>query len=67
MKAHVGDKLVLAGTHVGDVRRVGIILDVREPDGSPPYRVRWLADGHEGLIYPGPDAHIEASTARHPI
>jgi hypothetical protein len=59
MKAHIGDRLVLAGTHVGDARRVGVIIDVRHADGSPPYLVRWLADGHEGLIYPGPDAHVE--------
>lgn len=65
MKAHVGDRLVLAGAHVGDARRIGIILDVREPDGSPPYRVRWLADGHEALIYPGSDAHIEPPAVSH--
>jgi len=59
MKAHVGDRLVQAGAHVGDARRVGVILDVRDPDGAPPYRVRWLTDGHEALIYPGPDSHIE--------
>jgi hypothetical protein len=62
MKAHIGDRLVLAGTHVGDAPRVGVITDVEHPDGSPPYRVRWLADGHEGLIYPGPDAHVEPPT-----
>ncbi len=34
-------------------------------DGAPPYRVRW-SDGHEGLVYPGPDAHIvPADEAEH--
>lgn len=65
MKAHAGDRLILAGARVGDARRVGIILEVQHADGSPPYRVRWLVDGHEGLIYPGPDARIEPSTVPH--
>ena len=66
MKAQVGDRLVLAGTHVGDLDRVGVILELRNEDGTPPYLVRWLADGHEGLIYPGADAHIEPPTTVHP-
>ena len=59
MKAKVGDRLVLFGPHVGDARRVGVIVEVPHPDGTPPYRVRWFADDHEGLIYPGPDARVE--------
>jgi hypothetical protein len=61
MKAHIGDRLILAGTRVGDPRRVGVIIDTPSADGSPPYRVRWLPDGHEGLIYPGSDARVEPS------
>jgi hypothetical protein len=59
MKAHIGDRLVLAGPHVGEAPRIGVIVEVRHEDGSPPYLVRWLGDDHEGLIYPGPDAHVE--------
>ena len=59
MKARIGDRLVLAGPHVGEAPRMGVIIDIRHEDGSPPYLVRWLGDGHEGLIYPGPDAHLE--------
>jgi hypothetical protein len=59
MKAHVGDRLIFEGTHVGDRRRVGIILEVRNSDGTPPYLVRWLDTDHEALVFPGPDAHIE--------
>ena len=59
MKAHVGDRVVVAGPHVGDARQVAVITEVRHPDGTPPYQVRWLADGHEGLLFPGPDARIE--------
>jgi hypothetical protein len=58
MKAHLGDRLVLEGTHVGDPRRVGVITELRHEDGSPPYVVRGLDDGHEGLVFPGPDARV---------
>jgi hypothetical protein len=33
------------------------VIEVRGRDGGPPYVVRW-SDGHEGLTYPGPDAHV---------
>jgi hypothetical protein len=59
MNAHVGDRLIVAGTRVGDGDRVGVVIEVEHEDGTPPYRVRWLADGHEVLIYPGPDARVE--------
>jgi len=62
MKAKIGDRLVLYGPHVGDTRRVGVIIEVPHQDGTPPYRVRW-EDGREGLIYPGPDARVEAHSA----
>lgn len=62
MKAAVGDRLVVAGPHVGDAARVGVIVEVEHADGSPPYLVRWLADGHQALVFPGPDAHVEAVT-----
>jgi hypothetical protein len=58
MKARIGDRLVMEGTHVGDLRRVGEIVEVHHEDGAPPYRVRW-PDGHESLVFPGPDARIE--------
>jgi hypothetical protein len=64
MKAHVGDRLVLEGTHVGDQRRVGVITALRRPDGTPPYLVRWLDNDHEALVFPGPDARVEPATAR---
>jgi hypothetical protein len=63
MKAKVGDRLILEGTHVGDHRRYGVVLELRHDDGSPPYVVRWLDDGHEALVFPGPDSRIEEPTA----
>lgn len=59
MIAKVGDRIVLKSAHVGDPQRVGVITALRHGDGTPPYQVRWLEDGHEGLVFPGPDAHIE--------
>lgn len=61
MRASVGDRLVEKGPRVGDSRRVGVITGVRHEDGTPPYTVRWLDSGHEALVFPGPDAHIEAA------
>jgi len=57
MHANVGDHLVVEGKTVGTHRREGEVLEVRGEDGGPPYVVRW-EDGHEGLTYPGPDAHV---------
>ncbi|HYU59019.1 MAG TPA: DUF1918 domain-containing protein [Actinomycetota bacterium] len=51
MRAHVGDRIVVASTQVGQDPREGEILEVTEgPEGSE-YRVRW-ADGHESLFRP---------------
>jgi hypothetical protein len=61
MIAHVGDRLVLKGVHVGDLRRIGVITAVHHSDGTPPYQVRW-PDGHVALIFPGPEAHVEPAT-----
>lgn len=63
MNAHIGDRLVLEGTPMGDRRRVGVITAVCHADGAPPYRVRWLDDGRTTLIFPGPEARVEPPTA----
>ena len=57
MQAAKGDRLVVESNKVGSPRREGEIVDVQGDDGGPPYLVKW-DDGHEGLTYPGPDAHI---------
>ena len=54
----VGDRIVIVGHRVGEHERDGEILEVRGPDGAPPYVVRWGDDGHEGLFFPGSDARI---------
>ena len=57
MQASVGDRLVAESNKVDSPRREGEIIEVRGKDGAPPYVVKW-SDGHEGLTYPGPDAHV---------
>ncbi|WGX97530.1 DUF1918 domain-containing protein [Nocardioides sp. L-11A] len=57
MHARVGDRLVVEGRTVSMHRREAEVLEVRGPDGGPPYLVRW-EDGHESLAFPGPDAHV---------
>jgi hypothetical protein len=59
MKAHVGDRLVVKAHNVGQKDRPGEVIEVHGESGEPPYVVRWLDDGHEGLIYPGSDVVIE--------
>ena len=59
MQANVGDRIVIHGHHLGEPDRDCVILDVRGPDGTPPYQVRWDEDGHESLFFPGPDASVE--------
>jgi len=59
MPAHVGDWLVMPthpdGTHV----RRGQVIALPHPDGSPPYRVRWLDDDHESLVFPPPGTQLQ--------
>jgi hypothetical protein len=59
MQAAAGDRLIVKGHRVGEPDRDAEILDVRGPDGGPPYIVRWEEDGHESLFFPGSDAVIE--------
>jgi hypothetical protein len=59
MKAAVGDRLV----QDGDPGRVGLIIGLQNGDGSPPYVVKWLSDGHIALVSPNPYTRI---VRRHP-
>jgi hypothetical protein len=59
MKAQVGDRLVMESTHVGEARRTGVVIELQHADGTPPYRVRWLSDNHESIVFPGSDARVE--------
>ena len=55
MRAQVGDLLIAVGA---DSNRACEIIRLNHPDGSPPYVVRWLSDGHIALMYPGPYARL---------
>jgi len=57
MRAKVGDHLVVEGRTDHTPRREGEVVEVRGENGAPPYLVKW-SDGHEGLMYPGADAHV---------
>ena len=58
MHATIGDRLHVHSNSVGASDRVGEILEVRGANGAPPYRVRYQ-DGHESLVFPGPDCVVE--------
>ncbi len=57
MQAKVGEVLILKANHVGEPDRSGEILEVQGDNGTPPFLVRF-EDGHEGLVFPGPDAVV---------
>ncbi|MFC3450064.1 DUF1918 domain-containing protein [Amycolatopsis thailandensis] len=58
MQATVGDEIHVHGRTVGSAGQRGEILEVRGEHGGPPYLVRF-ADGHEGLVFPGPDCEVQ--------
>lgn len=60
MKAQVGDRLVAIGA---DSDRVCEIIRLQHRDGSPPYVVRWLNDGHIALLFPGPYTRLVRSAS----
>jgi hypothetical protein len=62
MQATVGERIRIQGKTVGAQPRGGEILEVRGEDGGPPFLVRF-DDGHESLVFPGPDSVIEHATS----
>ena len=58
MYARVGDRLIVEG----DAARTGLIIAVPHDDGSPPYIVKWLSDGHIAMVSPGDFARIVPTT-----
>lgn len=61
MRAHPGDRIVLAAPQTAGATREGVVRDVRGPNGEPPYLVEW-SDGHQGLFYPGAGALLSVAT-----
>ncbi|MEH6373634.1 DUF1918 domain-containing protein [Streptomyces sp. KLMMK] len=62
MHAKVGDRVRIKARAVGMPDQTGEIVEVRGSEGAPPYLVRF-ANGHESLVYPGPDSVIEPRSA----
>lgn len=65
MKARVGDRIILAADHVDQPTRDGKVIEVRGPDGGPPFLVEW-SDGHTGLIFPGPGSILRIGHGEEP-
>ncbi|ONF73647.1 DUF1918 domain-containing protein [Amycolatopsis keratiniphila] len=58
MRAQRGDWLVIKGPTIGKPDQRALIVEVRNPDGTPPYVVRWPQDDHVSTIFPGADAVV---------
>lgn len=63
MRAVVGDRLHVHGRVVGTSDHMSEIIEIRGPNGTPPYLVR-RDDGHEALVFPGADASVEPPKSR---
>lgn len=59
MLASIGDRIVTASGVVGGPVRDGVVVELRHPDGSPPYVVEWSDTGERTLVYPGSDSYVE--------
>jgi hypothetical protein len=59
MRAAVGDRVIIEGRHLGEPERDAEIIALEGPDGQPPWQVRWEADGHVSVLFPGSDATIQ--------
>ena len=58
VKASVGDRIRVPGLRVGDAPRCGEVVEVKGPDGDPPYVVRW-EDGHEAVFVPAAGVRVD--------
>jgi hypothetical protein len=58
MRAVIGDRLHVHSRAVGGAPQFAEVIEVLGADGGPPYRVRY-EDGHEAIVFPGPDSTIE--------
>ena len=59
MHASPGDRLRVKGHRIGAPDRCAEILEVRGPEGTAPFLVRWDDSGHVTLFFPSTDAVIE--------
>jgi len=62
MRASVSDVLVLPGGE----GRTGLVIGVVGKDGTPPYVIKWLSDGHIAMVTPDPYSRIVPAGDAHP-
>ncbi|MFC6354527.1 DUF1918 domain-containing protein [Luethyella okanaganae] len=62
MQAIAGARITIRSRSVGAPDRHGKVIEVRGGNGGPPFLVRF-DDGHESLVYPGPDCIVEPADA----
>ncbi len=65
MKASLGDRVLVASGRPGH-SRLGRVVQLRHPDGTPPYVVLWADTGLESLYFPKADGvveHVEGAEA----
>jgi Domain of unknown function (DUF1918) len=58
VRAAVGDRVHFEANVVGKQEHSAVVVEARGENGGPPYLVRH-DDGHETLVFPGPDAWVE--------
>ena len=61
MQANVGDQLLMHSRVVGMPAHTGEIVEVRGDEGNPPFVVQF-DDGHQSLMYPGPECEVRPHT-----
>ena len=69
MKASIGDRIIVVSAQLGGPLREGRVVELRHPDGTPPYVVEWFDTGARTLYFPGSDGHVireDADTAAVP-
>jgi Domain of unknown function (DUF1918) len=59
MHAQVGDRLVVGEDRIGEV------VGVPSADGTPPYIIKWLKDGHIAMVFPDEYARVVPGPHKH--
>ncbi|MCE4944295.1 MULTISPECIES: DUF1918 domain-containing protein [Streptomyces] len=65
MHASKGDRLLVHGRTVGHSDHMVEIVEVLGTNGEPPYRIR-AEDGHETIMWPGPDCVVQHPRSKEP-
>lgn len=61
MHAAVGDHIRIHSRTLGQPERIGTVIEVRGPEGEPPYVVDF-GDGQGHFMIPGTDCEVEPAT-----